>query len=401
MDAGTGVGDDGAGGQGGDDAALHGAVLAGDGGGHADKALAALGLIGAHGKVQLAAGAGDVLQTGGLGVHLAEQIHVDGVVDGDEVVDLADDVDVVGIVHRGAHHVGVVVHIVIQLLGAGGKGEHLAALVQLLVASGDLARHGHVHKAIHIHLGVDGQVLQVRLGDHRADGVGHPADAQLQTGPVGDLGHHQVGHGPVHVGGLAATAQLGHGGILALHHHVHVLDVDLAAVQAIDPGQVLVDLQDDDFSPVQHIGQVRGGQTIAEVAVLVHGGHLDHGHVHGQVVPIEPGQLGIAHGGEEAHALGDDLPVNAAAMPAVPGEVVPGVLGLGDLGHPHGHAAAHLHVVQLILPGGQGLVQGHGVVGTPAVVHPVAGLDDLYRLVGGGQLLLIQCLIVHVRILRI
>ncbi len=209
---------DGAVGQGGDDAALHGAVLAGDGGGHADKALAALGQVGAHDKVQLAAGAGDVLEAGGLGVHLAEQVHVDGVVDGDEVVDLGDDPDVVGVVHRGAHHVGVAVHVVIQLLGAGGKGEHLAALVQRLVPAGDLAGGGHVHKAIHIHLGVDGQVLQVGLGDHGADGVGHAADAQLQAGAVGDLGHHQVGHGPVHVGGLAAAAQLGHGGIVPLHH---------------------------------------------------------------------------------------------------------------------------------------------------------------------------------------
>ena len=37
------------------------------------------------------------LDAGGLGVDLAEQVHVDGVVDGDEVVDLGDDPDVIGV----------------------------------------------------------------------------------------------------------------------------------------------------------------------------------------------------------------------------------------------------------------------------------------------------------------
>ena len=36
----------------------------------ADEALAAVGQVGAHGEVQLAAGAGDVLDAGGLGVDL-------------------------------------------------------------------------------------------------------------------------------------------------------------------------------------------------------------------------------------------------------------------------------------------------------------------------------------------
>ena len=261
--------------------------------------------------------------------------------------------------------------------------------------AGDLAGGGHVHKAVHIHLGVDRQVLQVGLGDHGADGVGHTADAQLQAGAVGDLGHHQIGHGPVHLSGLAAAPQLGHGGVVPLHHHVHVLNVDLAAGQAVDPGHVLVDLHNDYLGLLQHIGQVGGGQGIAEVAVAVHGGDLDHGHVHGDVFPVEPGQLGVAHGAEEAHPLGDDLPVDAAAVPGVPGEVLAGVVGLGDLRHPHGDAAADFHIVQLVLAGGQGAVQGNGVVGAPAVVHPGARLHHLDGLLGRGQLLLVKCLIIH------
>ena len=53
--AGAGVGADGAGSQSGDDAALDRAVLARDGRGHADEALAALGKVCAQNKVQLTA----------------------------------------------------------------------------------------------------------------------------------------------------------------------------------------------------------------------------------------------------------------------------------------------------------------------------------------------------------
>ena len=55
-------------------------------------------------------------------------------------------------------------------------------------------------------------------------------------------------------------------------------------------------------------------------------------------------------------------------MPGVPGEVLTGVLGLADLGHPHRHAAADLDVLELILACGQSLVERVGMVGAPAVV---------------------------------
>ena len=395
MDGGAGVGDDGAAGQGGDDAAPELAVLLLHGGGQADEALAPLGQVGPQDEVQLAAGAGDVLEPGALRVHLTEQVHVHRVVDGDEVVQLGDDMDVVGVVHRGSHDVGVVIHVVVELLRARTEGEHLPALVQVLVLSGDLARPGDVHEGVHIHLGVDPQVPQVGLGDHGADGVGHTADAQLEAGPVGDLGYHQAGHGPVHVGGLPAGPQLGHRRVVPLHHAVHVPDVDLTAVEAVDPGQAAVDLQDDVPGLLQHVRQLGGGQAEVEVAVAVHGGDLEHGHVHLHLLPVEPGELGVAHGDEVPHALGGDLAVDAAHVPGVPGKVLPGVLRLGDLRHPHSDAALHLHVVQLVLPGGQGPVQGHRVVGAPAVVHPVPGLHQLHRILRGGSFFLIKRLVVH------
>lgn len=123
----------------GNDAALDRAVLARDGRGHADEALAALGKICTHGEVKLAACAGDVLDAGGFGVGPDEEVAVDGIVDGNEVVDLRDDVNIVRVIDRRAHDVRVAVHVIIELLRTGGKREHLTALVELLGACRYLA----------------------------------------------------------------------------------------------------------------------------------------------------------------------------------------------------------------------------------------------------------------------
>ena len=74
------------------------------------------------------------LMPGGLGVDLAEQVDIHGVVDGDEVVELSDDPHIVGVVYRGSPCTsGLRFEIVVELLGAGGEGEDLAALVDGLV----------------------------------------------------------------------------------------------------------------------------------------------------------------------------------------------------------------------------------------------------------------------------
>ena len=101
---------------------------------------------------------------------------------------------------------------------------------------------------------MNGQVLEVRLCDHRADGVGHAADAELEARAIRDLRHDKVGDRGVDLGGGAARAELRNGRILPFHNHVDVLDVDLAAGEAVDPGKVLVDLDDDSLGGIQHVG---------------------------------------------------------------------------------------------------------------------------------------------------
>ena len=87
VHVGAGVGNDAAILQRGTDAAFQ---LAGlfikEGGGQADKALAALRKVGTQHKVQLAACTGNVLDTGTLGVHLTKQVDIHGIIDGNEVI---------------------------------------------------------------------------------------------------------------------------------------------------------------------------------------------------------------------------------------------------------------------------------------------------------------------------
>ena len=394
--AGARVGADGAGGKRGNDTALYAAVFAGDGGRHADEALAALGKIRAQQEIELTARAGDVFGTGGLGIDLTEEVAVDGVVDGNEVVDLGNDMNIIGIIDRSAHDGRVAVHIIIELFGAGGKGEDLAALVNVLVPAGDLARHGHVNETVNIHFGVNGKILQVRLRDHGADGVGHTADTELEACAVGDLRNHKIGNGTVDLGRLTAAAKLRNGRILPLNDHINVFDIDLTAGKTADPGHILVDFNDDRLRALQHIGKVGSCKRVAEIAVLVHGSDLDHGDINADIaVAIKARKLGVTHGRKITHAFGDDLAINAAAVPGVPGKVLTGVLISTDRRHPHGHAAANLDVFQLIFTPGKRLIERVRMVRAPAVIDPVTGFDGLDGFGCGSQFFLIKSCKIH------
>ena len=394
---GAGVGHDAAVCQGGADAALQ---LAGlfihKAGAHADKALAAVAQVSAQHKVQLAACTGNVLDACALSVHLAEQVDIHSVVDGDKVVQRADAANIIGVIHGSTHAGGVAVQEVIQLLGACTEGIGLAALVDLLVGTGDLAGHGDIHESIHIHFGVNTQILQVTLSDHAAHSVGHTADAQLQAGTVGNLLNDQLGHGLIHLSGGTAAAQLGNGGGIAFHDHIHIVNVnaDLAAAKA--HGHILVHFHDHLFAALAHSGHVAGVGAKVKVAVVVHGGNLEHGNIHilGHIAVVA-GQLGIADGAVEAEALCHSLTLNAAHVPAVPAEMLGRVFDLEDLGNPHQNAAAELNILQFGQALCNGCIHSHGGAGGPAIVHPVTAFYQSGSLFGSGQFLLIACFEIH------
>ena len=331
-----------------------------------------------------------------LRVHLTEQVNVHRIVDGDEVVDGGDAADVVGVLHGSGHALRVVVQVIVHLLGACTKGIDLTALVQILVAAGDLACLCNIHKGIHIHLSVHAQVLQIALGDEAADGVGHTADAQLQAGTVGDLRDDEVCHLQIDLGGSTGSGHLADGRVAALHNTGNLGDVHpvLGAAQAF--GHVPVDLNDDFLGLIADGTQVGSTGAKVEIAVLVHGGHLEHRHIHGvRAVAIVAGQFRVADGGVEGEALGNGLALNAAHVPAVPGHVGSGILDLEDSGHPHQDAAAEVDILQLGQTLCNGSVHRYGGVHGPAVIHPVAAFDQRGSLVSCHFLLRIQFRKIH------
>ena len=84
-------------------------VLVLEGGGAADEALSALGQVSAQNEVKLSACTADVLDSCGLCIYLTEEVEVNRVVDGHEVVQGCDGADVVGVINRSAHAGRVVV----------------------------------------------------------------------------------------------------------------------------------------------------------------------------------------------------------------------------------------------------------------------------------------------------
>ena len=239
-----------------------------------------------------------MFDTGALRIHLAKQVDIHRVVDGDEVVQSRDAADIVGVIHGGGHALGVVIEVVVHLFGAGTERVNLTALVQLLVGTRDLAGLGDIDERVNIHLGVDAQVFQVALCDQAANGVGHTADAQLQAGTVGDEGHHQVCHLEVHLGGGAGGSHLADGRVAALHDAAHFRNMHAVLHAAQAPGHVGVDFHDDLLGFLTHGTQMACTGAKVEIAVLVHGSHLENGNIQRvRALAVVAGQLRVADGG--------------------------------------------------------------------------------------------------------
>src|SRR5699024_3358530 len=126
--------------------------------GTADEALAALGQVSAQDEVELTACTADLLDAGGLGVDLTEEVEVDSVVDGYEVIDLRDGAGIIGVADRSAHTGRVVIDEVIELLGTCAECEGLTTAVDGLLRTGDLAGHGDVDESVNVHLGVNAEM---------------------------------------------------------------------------------------------------------------------------------------------------------------------------------------------------------------------------------------------------
>ena len=240
------------------------------------------------------------------------------------------------------------------------------------------------------------QILQVALCDQAADGIGHTADAQLQAGTVGDLRNDQVGDLQIHFGSSTGSGHLANGRILAFHDAGDLRNVDAVLHAAKAAGHVLVDLNNDLLGFFAYSAQMRCTGAEVEIAVLVHGGYLEHGHIQRvRALTVVAGQLGITDGGVKGEPLCNGLALNAAHVPAVPGHVCGGVVDLEDRGHPHQDAAAEVDALQLRQTLCKLGIHRHGGVHCPAVVHPVTAFDQCGSLSGGHFFLSIQFRKIH------
>ena len=239
------------------------------------------------------------------------------------------------------------------------------------------------------------EVLEVALGYHHAQRVGHAAYAELYRRAVADVGYDVRGYLRVHLAGGAA-GQLDGRAVLALDDHVDLGDVDALLLAAVDAGQALEHLYHDDVGVVYVRPRVAGGDGEVEVAVLVHGRGADEGDVYVQEVVVVPAQVAVQHGLVVAQAAVGELALVAREMPGVIGEVLLLRVGFDGADGAVAEHPAYFDVRELLAPLGEGGVAEAGEGDARAVFDPVPALYERGGLGGGAQLALIFAHIVHV-----
>ena len=158
--------------------------------GQRDDRLALAAHRGAADEVHLAADARMDPVPERVGTHLPGEVDLEGRVDRDHPIDLADRQRVVRAVARMELHERVVVHEVEDASRARHEARDDAPRVDRLEAVADHAGLDERHDAVGEHLGVDPEIVPV--AEPREHGVGDAADPQLQARPV----DHEVGHVP-------------------------------------------------------------------------------------------------------------------------------------------------------------------------------------------------------------
>ena len=119
-----------------------------------------------------------------LGTDLPGQIHLQSAIDGHKMVELANDLRVVGVGHRVHLDHGIIINKVHQAARPHEKaGDHLAAIAGL-AGPGNDSPLDEVDHPIGKHFGMDPQVMPI--GQRLQRGIGNGADAQLQRRPILD-----------------------------------------------------------------------------------------------------------------------------------------------------------------------------------------------------------------------
>ena len=237
---------------------------------------------------------------------------------------------------------------------------------------------------------MDAQV--VLLLQEEQNSVGDGADAQLEGVAVLDELGHVLADSTLHLGDPGGS-QLDDGGV-QLHQAADLGHVEEAVPQGA--GHVPVHLGDDQVRGLRRALGVVHGHAQADIAVLVGGRALEHGHIGPQLLPQNAGDFGKIHGGKVHTPFGGRATGGAAQEKGVVVEVFI-VFGLAVLCLAHGDHVDNLHISILGRVGHHGIQDGRGLAAGVGHHHTAAGLDLLHGLLGGAQMLLIPGLPIHGR----
>ena len=249
---------------------------------------------------------------------------------------------------------------------------------------------------IRAELGVHAEVMQTGAREELSEHGGHAADTELNGRPVADVRQEQV----CDRGVLRARRVLGRIGkrrVRALDDHVRIGDMDDLVKAAAQPRQTLVDLQNDDVRLLEDRAGHAGRRREVEVPVAIHRRDARHGDVHREKLPVIPREVAEDHRREVAQAAVAEPALIRRAMPCVVEKMRLLRVALDDLQRAHAEIAAHLHVMQLVTPGGKRRIEQRRKAERGRIVHPVAVLHGAHRLGGRAQLAAVFGLIVHRR----
>lgn len=241
----------------------YGAALCG--GGKCNKALAALGLAGSSYIVYLTAGAGHMLCADAFGTDLTEEVDLKCRIDGYHIVVLADDIGVVDILNREYLDRRIIVDIIVDPLGAVGKGGDALAAVDLLLGVIDCSTLYKLNHGVGEHLGV---YTEVMLGfECHARCIGDRTDAELDAGTVGYLLRYEVAYRDADI--VQNSGRQNRKLMIVLNYSIDLRYVDLSSAKA--SGLAGVYLDEYSLGLGQHRLDIGAVKSEGEIAVTVHG----------------------------------------------------------------------------------------------------------------------------------
>ena len=280
---------------------------------------------------------------------------------------------------------------VVQAPAAHAERPDPLAAVDLFAFVGQPPRLVHRQVRVDQHLRVNAEITDIRLGDQRADRIGHTADAELNHGAVDDLVHDVGGGPPVHFIERAGR-QFEQLAVGTLDDVIDIRDMDAFFPAAQRDRQVVVGFDDHDLRGVQNGPGRRIRRRKIEETMLVHRSQLEHGHVDLQPAAVVRRLVAVHHRNIVDEAGFVPFALQPAEMPATERESVPIRVDLDHFAGLHRERSADLHVLQLIFPPGQCGVQQRRLRQRHPIVDPLPGLNDGHCLLRRAQLGLIFAL---------